>query len=101
MTPHRLLFGYFHESAGYGLLALAVWVILSGLLARERASLDVPGHRLLVGRTGHRLHHPPAPRHGLGHLPGHLGPDSDLPGNRRRPIGLGVHWQDPGALPGE
>ncbi|MEL6996743.1 MAG: cytochrome b561 domain-containing protein [Pseudomonadota bacterium] len=94
MTPRRLAFEHFHKTAGYGLLALAVWGIVSGLwlanapvwmwlglgiwwatlttafIALQRRGMAVDTYQAIWGA------------------------DPALPGNQRKPIGWGVRRRD-------
>ncbi len=95
MTPRRLAFEYVHKAAGYVALALAMVTIMSGLwqangpnwmwltLVLWWSALAVAA--IILQRRGMALDTYQAI----------WGPDPKLPGNRRKPIGLGVRrWQE-------
>ncbi|MEM1299166.1 MAG: cytochrome b561 domain-containing protein [Pseudomonadota bacterium] len=99
MTPRRLAFEHFHKFAGYGLLALAVWGIASGMwLANAPVWMwaglgswwaTLVAAFVILQRQGRAVDTYQAI----------WGPDPSLPGNRRRPIGWGIRRQGP--TPGE
>ena len=91
MTPWRVLFEWSHKLIGYAALVLAMFVILAGLweanaprwmwliimiwwlgLVLSAAFLQVRGHAIDTYQAI-------------------WGPDPEHPGNRRKPIGLGVY----------
>lgn len=90
MTPRRLVFEYVHKFAGYGLLALAAWGIISGMWLANAPVWMWCGLGLwwaaliaafiVLQRRGKAIDTYQAI----------WGPDPDLPGNQRRPIGWGV-----------
>jgi hypothetical protein len=90
MTPRRIAFEYVHKYAGYVLLALAVAAMPTGLIAADSprwmpivmtiwwlAMLGVFGWLQRSGRC-------------IDTYQAIWGPDPNLPGNRRRPIGFGI-----------
>lgn len=90
MTPRRLAFEYIHKSAGYLGLALAVAAILTGLWQANAPNwmwlvLVLWWLGLLVASV--RLQ-----RRGMAvdTYQAIWGPDPRLPGNQRKPIGVGV-----------
>ena len=102
MTPRRLAFEHFHKYAGYGLLALAVWGVTSGMWLANApvwmwlglgiwwamliAAFIVLQRRGMAVDTYQAI----------------WGPDPSLPGNRRPPIGWGVKRRDgSGRMPAE
>ena len=94
MTPRRLAFEHFHKSAGYGLVALAVCGILSGLWLANAPVwmwLGLAGWWSGLGAVFVVLQ-----RRGMAvdTYQAIWGPDPDLPGNRRRPIGWGIRRPD-------
>jgi len=90
MTRRRLIFEHVHKTAGYGLVALASWGILSGLwlanaplwmwLGLASWWCALIGLFILLQRRGMAVDTYQAI----------WGPDPDLPGNRRRPVGWGI-----------
>ncbi|MEM1345030.1 MAG: cytochrome b561 domain-containing protein [Pseudomonadota bacterium] len=102
MTLRRLAFEYFHKFAGYALVALALWGIVSGMWLANAPVwmwLGLAGWWaciilafVVLQRRGQALDTYQAI----------WGPDPDLPGNRRPPIGVGVCRRDsPSHTPAE
>lgn len=99
MTPRRLAFEHFHKSAGYGLLLLAGWGIGSGMWLANAPVwmwlvlglwwLALIATFVILQRRGMAVDTYQAI----------WGPDPNLPGNRRRPIGWGIRRRGP--HPGE
>ncbi|WP_298836792.1 cytochrome b561 domain-containing protein [uncultured Roseobacter sp.] len=90
MTPRRLIFEYIHKSAGYVALAFAVAAILTGLWQANAPnwmwlSLVLWWAALLLVSVFLQ-------RRGMAvdTYQAIWGPDPRLPGNQRKPIGLGV-----------
>lgn len=99
MTPRRLAFEHFHKTAGYALLALAAYGVLSGLWQANAPVWMWAGLTLwwagliaafiaLQGRGK-----------AIDTYQAIWGPDPNLPGNRRKPIGWGIRRRGP--HPGE
>ncbi|MEM7445267.1 MAG: cytochrome b561 domain-containing protein [Pseudomonadota bacterium] len=92
MTPRRLVFEHFHKFAGYGLLALAAWGVVSGMwLANALVWMWLTlgawwtvlvAAFIALQRRGKAVDTYQAI----------WGPDPGLPGNQRKPIGWGV-WR--------
>lgn len=102
MTPRRLAFEYFHKFAGYGLLALAIYGIATGMWLANAP------HWMWIGLAGWWISliagFITLQRRGkaIDTYQAIWGPDPNLPGNRRTPIGFGVHRQeDPKQTPAE
>jgi hypothetical protein len=102
MTPRRLAFEHFHKTAGYALLAFAAWGILSGMWMANAPLWMWLGLGLwwtlliaafvVLQRRGQAIDTYQAI----------WGPDPDLPGNQRKPIGWGViRRSSPGRAPAE
>ncbi|MEO1722222.1 MAG: cytochrome b561 domain-containing protein [Pseudomonadota bacterium] len=90
MTRRRLAFEYFHKFAGYGLLGLAAWGIVSGMwLANAPVWMWLGLGLWWVGLVAVFV---AWQRRGLAvdTYEAIWGPDPSLPGNRRRPIGWGI-----------
>ncbi len=90
MTPRRLAFEYIHKSAGYVALALSAATLISGLWQANGynwmwLSLVLWWGCLIVASVAMQ-------RRGmvLDTYQAIWGPDPSLPGNQRRPIGLGI-----------
>lgn len=95
MTRRRLVFEHFHKFAGYGLLALACWGIVSGLWLANAPLwmwlglgvwwVALMGVFAVLQRRGMAVDTYQAI----------WGPDPELPGNRRAPIGWGIRRKTP------
>lgn len=90
MTLRRRLFEYWHKAAGYGALALAALAILTGLWIANAPNwmwLSIIGWWLLLSLAAYRLQ-----RAGrcVDTYQAIWGNAPNLPGNRRRPIGIGI-----------
>ncbi len=91
MTPRRLAFEYLHKSLGYVALLLSWMTTFIGLWLA-----NAPVWMFLVLATwfvGLIMVFAALQRRGLAldTYQAIWGPDPDLPGNRRKPIGLGIH----------
>jgi hypothetical protein len=90
MTSRRVIFEYVHKAAGYLLLALTVLALCTGLVTADAPRwmllalglwwLVMAGIFVWLQRAGRCIDTYQAI----------WGPDPELPGNRRRPIGFGV-----------
>ena len=90
MTRRRIIFEYVHKGAGYLLLALTVVALCTGLIAADAPRwmpfvlgvwwLMMAGVFASLQRAGSCIDTYQAI----------WGLDPDLPGNRRRPIGIGI-----------
>jgi hypothetical protein len=90
MTSRRVIFEYVHKAAGYLLLALTVLALCTGLVAADAPRwmllalglwwLVMAGIFVWLQRAGRCIDTYQAI----------WGPDPELPGNRRRPIGFGI-----------
>jgi len=90
MTRRRLVFEYAHKSAGYVLLGLTFAAIPSGLVAADAPRwmpIVIAIWWIMVAAVSVRLQW--AGRC-IDTYQAIWGPDPDLPGNRRRPIGFGI-----------
>lgn len=95
MTPRRLLFEYVHKSAGYAALVLSIVTVLSGLWQANAPNwmwsaivmwwLVLLVTALVLQRQGKAIDTYQAI----------WGPDPQLPGNQRKPIGWGVTRRQP------
>ncbi|MEP2641092.1 cytochrome b561 domain-containing protein [Roseobacter sp.] len=95
MTPRRLAFEYVHKGAGYLALLLSMLTIMSGLWQANGpnwmwVSLAIWWGGLTAGACVLQ-------RRGMAidTYQAIWGPDPDLPGNRRKPVGLGVRQIKP------
>jgi hypothetical protein len=95
MTKRRLVFEYVHKSAGYVALVMAVATIVSGLWQANAPNwmlVVLCGWWASLGSTAIVLQ-----KRGMAWdtYQAIWGPDPKLPGNRRKPIGLGVkRWKN-------
>jgi hypothetical protein len=94
MSQRRIVFEYVHKTAGYILLIMTLVALITGLLVADAPRwmpialgmwwLVMLGAFVVLQRGGRCIDTYQAI----------WGPDPDLPGNRRRPIGLGiVRWR--------
>lgn len=101
MTPRRLAFEYFHKFVGYGLLALAAYGIVTGM------SLANAPRWMWIGLGGWWavliVVFITLQRRGraVDTYQAIWGADGDLPGNQRRPIGVGVRRETSCRSPAE
>ena len=102
MTPRRLAFEHFHKSAGYGLLGLACWGILSGMWLANAPVWMWAGLALWWGALLAAFLILQRRGMAVDTYQAIWGPDPALPGNSRRPIGWGVRRREPpGRAPAE
>ncbi len=99
MTRRRIIFEHFHKSAGYGLLLIACWGIISGLW-----QANAPGWMWLALGLWWALLiavFATLQRRGMAvdTYQAIWGADPAFPGNRRRPIGWGVRRLAPEERP--
>lgn len=91
MTPRRVWFERFHKGAGYGALLLACATLLLGLAAADAPRwmwIVLIAWWLLIGALALRWQ---TQGRALDTYQAIWGPGEEHPGNRRQPVGLGVH----------
>lgn len=101
MTPRRLAFEYFHKFAGYALVLAAAAGVVTGLWQANGPVwmwLGLGAWWLVLAAAFAALQ-----KRGLAvdTYQAIWGPDPELPGNRRRPIGWGVRRPPRGGEPAE
>jgi len=102
MTPRRLAFEHFHKFAGYGLMAMACWGILSGMWLANAPVWMWAGLALWWGALLAAFLILQQRGMAVDTYQAIWGPDPALPGNSRRPIGWGVRRREPpGSAPAE
>ncbi|WP_299783709.1 cytochrome b561 domain-containing protein [uncultured Roseobacter sp.] len=95
MTPRRLVFEYAHKGAGYLALLLSIATILSGLWQANAPNWMWLSLALWWGGLGIVSLVLQSRGMAVDTYQAIWGPDPTLPGNRRKPIGLGVHRISP------